>query len=170
MNTLQASSTSSCTPSMLPSVHGSTSVDWEWGNGARIVAKSLAPIHIYLSGQDIGSVVHLYRTLERGREGERGGGREGRERGEEGGKGGEERREEWNRHRESICKCESYELRVFVCVRESHPPSLPPPSLPSSIPPHFPPSLSPSQGGRGEEERGREGGRGERVREGGRNG
>ena len=37
---LTRSSTSSCTPSMLPSVHGSKSVDWEWGNGARIVEKS----------------------------------------------------------------------------------------------------------------------------------
>ena len=87
MNTLHASSTSSCTPSMLPSVHGSTSVDWEWGNGARIVAKSLAPIHIHLSGQDVGSVASLQNT--RGREGgeggrERGGGREG---GREGGRG-----------------------------------------------------------------------------------
>ena len=152
MNTLHASSTSSYTPSMLPSVHGSTSVDWEWGNGARIVTKSLAPIHIHLSGQDVGSVASLQNTRER--EGGEGG-REGR-----GGRGGG--REEWNRHRESTCKCESYELRVFVCVRESNPPSLPPPSLPSSILPHFPPSLSPSlpsslpgREGRGREGRGR---------------
>ena len=117
MNTLHASSTSSYTPSMLPSVHGSTSVDWEWGNGARIVTKSLAPIHIHLSGQDVGSVASLQNT--RGREGgeggrERGGGREGRGgRGGRGGRrGGREGREEWNRHRESTCKCESYELRV----------------------------------------------------------
>ena len=77
MNTLHASSTSSYTPSMLPSVHGSTSVDWEWGNGARIVAKSLAPIHIHLYGQDVGSVASLQNN--RGREGGRNGTDGGRE-------------------------------------------------------------------------------------------
>ena len=67
---------------MFPSVHGSTSVDWEWGNGARIVAKSLAPIHIHLSGQDVGSVASLQNT--RGREGGRGGRKGGRKGGRNG--------------------------------------------------------------------------------------
>ena len=122
------------------------------------MAKSLAPIHIHLSGQDVGSVASLQNT--RGREGGRGGeGREGRERG-----GG---REEWNRHRESTCKCESYELCVFVCVRESHPPSSFTPLLHPASLPSISLSLPPREGGerkregrrerRGREERGRNG-------------
>ena len=53
------------------------------GEWARIVAKSLAPIHIHLYGQDVGSVASLQNT--RGREGRRDRGREGRS---EGGRGG----------------------------------------------------------------------------------
>ena len=92
MNTLHTSSTNSCTPSMLP---GSTSVDWEWGNGARIVAKSRTHSSPSLRARRRICCISTEHYIEGGREGEREGVKEGgREGGEEGG------REEWNRWRE----------------------------------------------------------------------
>ena len=113
--------------------------------------KRVAPIHLHLYGQDVGSVASLQNI--RGREGGRQGGeREGGER-REGGEGGG--KEEWNRRREreSTCKCECKYVPmsgVCVCVRGS--PSLPPSPLPHSLPPS-------GREGRGREEwmdRGRE--------------
>ena len=64
------------------------------GRRDRGLWKRVAPIHLHRYGQDV-DMLHLYRTLEGGREGGRGeGGREGG-RGE-GGRGERERgREEW---------------------------------------------------------------------------
>ena len=112
MNTLHTSSTSSCTPSMLPSVHGSTSVDWEWGNGASIVAKSRTHSSPSLWARRRICCISTEHYIEGGREGVKEGGREG-------GRGGREGRREGGRNgtdggRESTCKCEckTYELCV----------------------------------------------------------
>ena len=86
MKKVAFTSTSSCTPSMLPSVHGSMSVDWEWGNGARIVAKSRT--HSFPSLRARHRICCISTEHQReGREGGRGGGREGREEGREGREG-----------------------------------------------------------------------------------
>ena len=97
MKKVALTSTSSYTASMLPSVHGSTSVDWEWGNGTRIVAKSRT--HSFPSLRARHRICCISTEYQReGREGGRGGGREGGGEeggGREGGMGGrEEGREE----------------------------------------------------------------------------
>ena len=113
MKKVAFTSTSSCTPSMLPSVHGSMSVDWEWGNGARIVAKSrthsfpslrarhriccISTEHQREGREGGGRGGGEEGGREEGREGERKGGREGERKGGSLRKGGRERGREGGR-------------------------------------------------------------------------
>ena len=62
------------------------------GRRGRGLWKRVAPVHLHRYGQDV-DLLHLYRTLEGGREGRREGGRGEGGRGEGGREGGRERGE-----------------------------------------------------------------------------